>query len=118
MVSRKKRVNRATTGYDPIFLAHRLGGFASFVRQPRIASRIQSGVVGIQVNETTLDQEITNLEDITPTSGVRHACAPRSIGVLAGARSLDGKRIRAGHDPVECGIVVEDMLDKAAEVGE
>src|SRR5215510_7234171 len=34
------------------------------------------------------------------------------------AGSFDGKRVGAGHDPVESGIVVENVLDEAAEVAE
>ena len=38
--------------------------------------------------------------------------------MLAEARALDGEEIRAGHDPVERCVVVEDVLQAATEVRE
>src|SRR4029450_3438266 len=36
----------------------------------------------------------------------------------SGARSFDGKCVGAGHDPIERGVIVENVLDEAAEVAE
>jgi hypothetical protein len=37
------------------------------ITQPRIASDILAGVVGIEIDETPLDEPVANLEHIAPT---------------------------------------------------
>ena len=34
----------------------------------------------------------------------------------AGAGSFDGERVGAGHDPVECRVIVKDVFDQAAAI--
>src|SRR5262249_56680234 len=91
---------------------------ASAGGEPRVSRRVEPGIIGIQINETTLDEKVANLEHIAPSPGMRHACAPRSIEVLSRAGSLDSKRVPASHDPVEGRVIVEDVLDEPAEVCE
>src|SRR5262249_31242811 len=97
---------------------HGLGGVTPAGREPRISCGIESGIIRIKVDKTTLDEKVANFENVAPASGMGHAGSPRSVEMLAGAGSFDGKGIGAGHDPVEAGVVVQDVLDQAAEVGE
>src|SRR2546429_9869790 len=46
--------------------AHRPGSRASALRQPGIPCCVASGVVGVQVDEAPLDQEVPDLEDVAP----------------------------------------------------
>src|SRR5262245_43664000 len=85
--------------------------------EPGITRGVETGVVGIEIDEAALNQEVTYFEDVTPASGVRNPGAPGAFPVLARARAFDGEDIGAGHDPVEGRVVVEDVRDAAAEVG-
>src|SRR5262245_12277978 len=99
-------------------LSHRFRRVAPFSRKPRVANRIEPGIVGIQIDETALNQEVSNFEYIAPASGMCHAGTPGSIRMLSRAGSLDGERVAAGHDPIEGGVIMKDMLDQTAEVAE
>src|SRR5689334_15263417 len=108
-------------GFRPISsfsLPHGLRSIPTSRREPRVPSRVESGVIRIQINEAALDEEISNLEDIAPSSSMGYPGTPRSIDMSSGACSFDGKRVGASHDPIKRGVVVENLLDKAAEVAE
>ena len=108
-------------GFCPISsfsLIHRFRSIPTSSREPRVAGRIESGVIRVQINEAALDEEISNLEDIAPASSMCYAGPPRSIDMSSGACSFDGERVGAGHDPIKRGVVVKNMLDEAAEVAE
>ena len=87
-------------------------------RQPWIAVGVGACVVGIEVDEAALDEEVAHLEDVAPAARVGHAGAPGAVLVLAVARALAGERVATAHDPVEVGVVVPDALQGPADVGE
>src|SRR5688572_25985988 len=99
-------------------LWHRLRRIASASREPVVTRRVETSVIGIEIDEAALNQEVADLEDIAPASRMRHTGAPRPVLVFTGARTLDGEDVRAGHDPVERGVVVQDRFDPAAEIRE
>jgi hypothetical protein len=72
--------------------AERHRRIASVAGQPRVAVGVESGVIGIEVDEAALDQEVTNLEHVAPPSGMRDPRAPLAILVLSEARSLKTSR--------------------------
>ena len=51
-------------------LPHRLRWVTTAGREPGVAGRVPSTVVRIQVDETSLDEEVTHLEHITPSARV------------------------------------------------
>src|SRR6202795_5371156 len=96
----------------------RLAGVAAARRQPRVAIRIQPRIVGVQVDEATLDERVAHFEHVTPTAGMGDAGTPLTVSVLAVAGALTGERIGPGHDPVECCVVVNYPLQGAADIAE
>src|SRR3954470_7972592 len=88
--------------------------------EPGVAGGVLAGVVGVEVDEAALDEEVADLEHVAPASGapVRHAGPPRAVLVLAVAGALGDDRVAAGEDPVERGVVVLDRLEGAADVAE
>src|SRR5467141_5297104 len=99
-------------------LSHRFGSVTAAGREPGIALGVEAGVVGIEVDEAALDQEVANLEDVAPAARVCDAGAPLSVAVDTGACSFTGERVGTGHDPVERGVIVQDALDKSTKIGE
>jgi len=63
--------------------AERLRGVPTVGRQPWIAVRVGARVVGIEVDEAALDEEVADLEDVAPAPGVRDPGAPLAVLVLA-----------------------------------
>src|SRR5260370_2989470 len=98
----------------------RPGSRASALRQPGIPCCIVSGVVGVQVDEAPLDQEVPDLEDVAPPAGApfRHAGPPGPVLVLPVACALHDAGVRARVDVGEFGVVVVDGRHRAPDVGE
>src|SRR6185295_10553207 len=59
-----------------------------------------------------------HFEYVAPTARMRDAGPPGTVHVGAGARALAGEGVRAGHDPVEGRVVVQDALQQRAEIRE
>src|SRR5260370_35279561 len=78
----------------------RPGSRASALRQPGIPCCIVSGVVGVQVDEAPLDQEVPDLEDVAPPAGApfRHAGPPGPVLVLPVAGALHAEAVLPGED--------------------
>src|SRR5262249_52868386 len=78
--------------------------------EPGIALDVLAGVVRVEVDEDALDLPVPDLEDVAPAPGppFGHARAPGAVAVLAVARALAHHDVRAGEDPVELGVVVDD----------
>src|SRR5436190_14453933 len=57
------------------------------VGQPRIARGVGAGVIGVEVDEAALDQEVADFEHVAPSTGapLGHARAPGAVLVLAEA---------------------------------
>src|SRR2546428_6601474 len=99
-------------------LSHRFGGVTAAGREPGIALGVEAGVVGIEVDEAALDQEVPDLEDVAPAARVCDAGAPLSVAVDTGACAFTGERVGTGHDPVERAVIVQDALDESTKIGE
>src|SRR3954451_8396589 len=118
------RVTAPASGPPPpcvstlIASADRLGRVAPVRRQPGGAVGVAARVVGVEVDEAALDEEVAHLEDVAPAPGVRHARAPLAVVVLAVARPLARERVAAAHDPVEVRVVVADRFEAPADRAE
>src|SRR5713101_8554651 len=90
------------------------------VLQPGVAFGVPSCVVGIEIDEDSLDLPVTDLEHVAPPAGppLRHAGSPRAILVLPVAGTFAHDYVAAGKHPVDVRVVVLDVLDRAAHVGE
>src|SRR5262245_5305977 len=88
--------------------------------EPRIALAVLARVVRVEVDEAALDLPVADLEHVAPAARAPfgHAGAPRAILVLAVAGALADHQVAAGEDPVEMREVVDDRLQRAADVAE
>src|SRR6185436_10518543 len=75
-------------------------------------------IIWIKIDETTLDQKVADLENITPPSSVIDTCAPGAVSMNTRAGSLAGEDVGACHDPVKRRIVVQDTVNEPAKIGE
>src|SRR5262245_29848018 len=89
---------------------------ARSAREPGIPLGVARRVVGVEIDEAPLDQEIANLEHVAPATCLPFVDtgAPLAIPVDTVARALAGEGVGARHDPVEMRVVVDDRLDRAA----
>src|SRR4051812_29052952 len=97
---------------------HRAG--MSVPGQPGVAGGVLAGVVGVEVDEAALDEEVTDLEDVAPAARTPfgYAGPPGAVLVLAVAGALGDDQVGAGEDPGELAVVVLNGLQRAADVGE
>src|SRR3954469_3061056 len=93
---------------------------SSVLGQPGIPGGVVAGVVGVQVDEAALDEEVPDLEDVAPPARapLGHAGPPRAILVLTVTGALDDDQVRAGEEPGELAVVVLDRLQRASDIGE
>src|SRR5262245_11659839 len=93
-------------------------GTLCFVLQPRIALNVLPGIVRVEINKTTLNLPVADLEYIAPVAGaVRgNAGAPRAVAVLAVTGPLADHEVAPREDPVEVRVVVGDRLDGPANI--
>src|SRR5262245_25265142 len=68
-------------------LPHRFRRIPTVRRQPWIALRVETCIIRIEVDETSLNQEVAHLEHIAPAATVRHARPPWPGLMLAEARA-------------------------------
>src|SRR4249919_1259326 len=118
------RANRRRRGSGPAasrsrsFSCDRTRRVATIRTEPRVPIRIETCVVGIEVDEAPVDQAVTDLEHVAPAAGVRHPSLPLAVAVLAHARAFAGERVGARHDPVEVRVVMEDRSQGGPDVSE
>src|SRR4029077_11798441 len=86
--------------------------------EPGIAVSVLGGVVGVEVDEASLDEEVPDLEHVAPAAGLPlvDAGPPGAVAMDAVAGALAGEGVGAAHDPVEIRVVVHDLLDRPAHV--
>src|SRR4029453_16722232 len=93
---------------------------AGLAVQPGVAGGVLPRVVGVEIDEHALDQEVADLEHVAPAARapVGDARAPGAVLVLAVAGALAHQHVRAGEDPVELGVMVLDPLESGPDVAE
>src|ERR1700749_4163244 len=103
-----------------LFFDAKQGGPCLFLVQPRIARGVLSGIVRVEIDEAALDLPVADLEHVAPAAGtvLGHAGAPRPVAMLALAGALAAHHIAAGKDIVEMRVVMQDRLQRAADVAE
>src|SRR5262245_14543623 len=119
MTARDRATCRLVGGHrPPLQTSHRFGWISTAGGQPRITLSIKPRIIRVEVDKATLNQKISNFEDIAPAARVRHAGAPRAIAMNAGACTLAGENVRTAHDPVEGRVVVQDAFDQSTKISE
>src|SRR5271165_1998303 len=95
-------------------------GPSLFFVEPGISRRVFSGVVGVEIDEDPLNPPIADLKDIAPAAGsmIGNAGAPGTVAVLAVARPFRDEDILARKNPIEVRVVMDDRLDRTADVAE
>src|SRR5262249_14828669 len=91
--------------------SHRSGWIAPARSQPRIALSIEARIIRIEVDKATLNQKVTDFENVAPAARVCYAGAPGAVAMDAGAGTLAGESVRTGHDPVEGCVIVQDAFE-------
>jgi hypothetical protein len=68
-----------------------------FLVEPGIARRVFARIVGVEIDETTVDLPISDFEDVAPTTGcvLWNVRAPRPIAVLAVTRPFTNDEVLA-----------------------
>src|SRR5262245_10396014 len=97
-----------------------VGSPALPVLEPRVAPGVLPGVIGVEVDEDPLDEEVADLEHVAPAAGapLGHPGPPGTVAVLAMAGALAHQDVATGEDPVEARVVVDDPLEGPANVAE